>query len=132
MQLFEDGVGRGGPAKWLGLRVVVRDELIDALHELPDAGERAATDGLVRDQRKEALDLIKPGAVGRDEVHVPSRPACQPRFDLRMAVGGVVIDDAMNVQLLGHGLVDFTQERQELLVPVARLAGRQHRTARAR
>ncbi len=31
--------------------------------------------GLVGDQREEALDLVEPGAIGRDEVHVPARPS---------------------------------------------------------
>ena len=60
MELLKNRVGSGGPAKRLGVGVVVRDELIDALHELLDAGERAATDGLVGDQGEEALDLVQP------------------------------------------------------------------------
>ncbi len=38
--------------------------MVDALHKLFDAGEGAAADCLVGDQREEALDLIEPGAVG--------------------------------------------------------------------
>lgn len=44
-----------------------------------------------------------------------------------MVVGGVVVDDAVDVQLGGHALVDLAQERQELLVPMTRLASSQHR-----
>ena len=71
MQLFKDRICGGGPFERLAVRVVRRDEVIDALHELFDAGERAAADGFVGDQREEALDLVEPRAVGRDEVHVP-------------------------------------------------------------
>lgn len=39
----------------LRVRVVGRDEMIDALHKLLDAGERAATDCLVGNQREEAF-----------------------------------------------------------------------------
>lgn len=73
MQLLKDRICGGGPSERLAVGVVVFDELIDALHKLLDAGERAATDGLVGDQGEEALDLIEPGAVGRREVHVPAR-----------------------------------------------------------
>jgi len=73
--------------------------LIDARDELLDAGEGAAPDGLVGDQRKEALDLVQPGAVGQDEVHGPTGPGQQPRLELRMAESGVVVDNAMNVQI---------------------------------
>ena len=130
MQLVEDRVGGGDPLERLAVRVVGRDEMIDALHQLFDAGERAAADGLVGDQREEALDLVQPRAVGRDEVHVPARLRCQPGCDLRVAMGGWVIADAVDVQFGGHGLVDLVQKGQELLVPVARLAGRQHGAAR--
>ena len=106
---------------------MVVDELVDALDELLDAGERAAADGLVGDQREEAFELIQPRAVGWDEMQVPARPTCQPGFDLRMTVCGVVVDDAMDVQLNGHGLVDLAQKGQEFLMPMTRLAACQHR-----
>ena len=64
MQFFEDGIGGGGPCEGLAVRVVGRDEVVDALHELFDAGERAAPIGLVGNQCEEAFDLIEPGAVG--------------------------------------------------------------------
>jgi len=118
MQLFEDRVGGGGPLEGLEVRVVRGYEVIDALHELSDAGEGAAADGLVGDPREESFNLVEPRAVGRDEVHVPAWPSRQPRLDLRMVVGGVVVDDAVDVQLGGHGPVDLAQEGQELLVPV--------------
>jgi hypothetical protein len=34
MKLLQDRVGTGGPAKRLGVRVVVADKLVDALDEL--------------------------------------------------------------------------------------------------
>ena len=126
MQLLKNRIGSRGPLKRLAVGVVVGDELIDALHELFDAGERAAPDRFVGDQCKKALDLVQPGAVGRDEVHVPARSAGQPGLDLRMAVGGVVVHNAVDVQLGLHGRVNLAQERQEFLMPVARLASSQH------
>ena len=38
MQLFEDGVSCSGPLEGLAVGVVGGDEMIDALHELLDAG----------------------------------------------------------------------------------------------
>ena len=126
MQLFEDRICCGGPLEWPAVLVVGGDELVDALHELFDAGERASADGFVGDQRKESLDLIEPGAVGRNEVHVPAWPCRKPSLDLRMVVGGVVVGNAVDVQLGWHGLVDLAQEGQVLLVPMTRFARRQH------
>jgi hypothetical protein len=48
-------------------------------------------------------------------VHVPARPSPQLRLDLRVAVGGVVVDDAVDVQLGRHGMVDLAKEGQEFL-----------------
>ena len=59
-------------------------------------------------------------------MHVPAGPTGQPGLDLGMAVRCVVVADAVNVQLGGDGLVDLAQKGQELLMPVARLAGCQH------
>lgn len=81
---------------------------------------------VMRDQ--EAFALIEPGAAGWSEVHVPARASHQPRLDLRMAVGVVVVADAMELQLRRHGLVDLAQEGEEFLVPMVRLARRKHRT----
>ena len=44
MQFFEDRIGGGGPYEGLGVGVVGSDEVVDALHELFDAGEGAAAD----------------------------------------------------------------------------------------
>jgi len=44
MQLFKDRICGSGPLEWLAVRVVRRDEVIDALHEWFDAGERAAAE----------------------------------------------------------------------------------------
>ncbi len=87
MQLFEDRIGSGGPLEGLAARVVGRDEVVDALHELSDAGERAAANRLVG-----------------YEVHVPARPSCEPRLDLRMALSGVVVGDAVDANSAGTAL----------------------------
>ena len=126
MQFFKDGIGGGCPLEWLAVGVVRGDEVVDALHELFDAGEGPASNGLVGDQGEESLDLVQPRTVGRDEVHVPARSGGQPSLDLRVAMCGVVVADAMNVQLGWHGLVDLAQEGQEFLMPMARLARSQH------
>lgn len=42
------------------------------------------------------------------------------------AVRGAVVDDAMNVQLGGNGLVDLAQECHEFLMSMAGLATCQH------
>ena len=128
MQLLEYGVGGRGRGEGLAIRVVRSDEVINLCDQVFNRRERAATDRFVGDEAEEAFDLIEPRAVGRDEVHVPSGSGGQPGPHLRMRVSGVVVDDAVDVELCRHRLIDGAQERQELLVPMARLALGEHRT----
>jgi hypothetical protein len=55
-------------------------------------------------------------------MHMPARLCCQPRLDLGMLVTAIVVHDAVHVEIGWHRLVDLAQERQELLMPVARFA----------
>lgn len=41
---------------------------------------------------------------------VPARPACQPRLDLRVTVGCVVVDPAVDVKLARHRRVGLGRE----------------------
>src|SRR5471032_2249807 len=104
MRFLKNGIRSRCPSKRLALLVVGVDEMIDAFNELLDARERATANGLVSDQCEETFHLIEPGAVGRREVHMPTRASRQPRLDLRVAMSGVVVDDAMDVQIRRHRL----------------------------
>jgi hypothetical protein len=92
-----------------------------AVEALSKAGSsccrQAAADRLVGDQREEALDLVQPRAVGGDQVRMPAQARRQPCLDLRMAVCGEVLGDAVDARLGGDGLIDLAQEGRELLVP---------------
>ena len=47
----------------------------------------------------------------------------EPALDRRSLVGGVVVDDQVQVQVLGRIAVDGSKEAQELLVTVPGVAG---------
>ena len=55
--------------------------------------------------------------------------AGQLRLDLRVAVAGVVVDDHMEVQMIGDTFVNVAQEGEELLVTVSPFALGNHLTA---
>ena len=84
--------------------------------------ERAAADRTLGDEGEEAFDLVEPGGVGGREVNVPARTAGEPGSDLGMLVGGVVVDDEMDVELSRHVGLDVTQEGEELLMAMAGFA----------
>jgi hypothetical protein len=70
----------------------------DRRDEVGDAGEHAAADGLVGQLAKEPLDEIQPRAGGRREVQVKARVLGQPLRDVRVLVGGVVVDRVTNAR----------------------------------
>ena len=91
-------VGGGGPHEGPTGFIVLGDEVIDLGNQIFDAGEGAAAHGLFSDVREEALDLIEPGAIGRNEVNMPSWATSQLRLDPRVLVGAVVVYDQVHVQ----------------------------------
>ena len=62
------------------------------------------------DECEEAFDLVEPGGIGGREVNVPTRTAGEPSLDLGMLVGGVVVDDEMDVELGRYIGLDVTQK----------------------
>ena len=119
---MEDGVGGGGPHKGPGIGVVVVGEVADLLLELGDGGEGTAANGLLRDEMEPDLDLVEPGRVGGGEVDVVAGPVGQLTLDTGMLVGGMVVNDEVDVEVRGHVGVDVLEEAQKLLVAVARPA----------
>ena len=67
---------------------------------------------------KEALDGIEPGGGCRRKVEGPPRMRLQPFAHLRVFVGGVVIDDCMDMLAGRYGCFDRVEEADILLVPV--------------
>ena len=119
---MEDGVGGRGPHEGPGIGVVVLGEAQNLLLELGDGREGAAADSLLRDEVEPDLDLVEPGSVGGGEVEMVAGPVGQPAFDAGMLVGGVVVDDEVDIEVRGHVGVNVFQEAQELLVAMTRPA----------
>ena len=67
-------------------------------------------------------------AVSGRVVDVVSGSLCQPGFHFGMFVCGVIIDDEMHIEILGHAGIDVSQEGEELLMSVASLALGDHFT----
>src|SRR5260370_33374448 len=104
-------------------------EAVDLVHQLFDAAEGATTNGFVGDQAEEALHLVEPGAVSGNEMQVPARTLGKPDFHPRVLMRAVVVHDQMDVELLGHAVLDAPQEGQEFLVSVSWLAIGEHSAA---
>jgi len=107
--------------------IVLSHEVIDLLGQILDAGKGATADRLVGDQCEEPLHLIEPGAVGWNEVDVPTRTPCQPGLYPRMLVSAVVVDDQMHIQTCWDTCLNSTQKRKKLLMSVPWLAVSEYR-----
>ncbi len=62
------------------------------------------------DETEPALDLIEPGAVGRNVMDMVARPPCQPGFDRGVFVGTVVVHHQVHIEPWRHGGIDVAQE----------------------
>lgn len=51
-----------------------------------------------------------------------ARPLGEPCFDFGVLVGGIVVDDEMDIEIVGHVGIDMAQEGEKFLVPMALLA----------
>src|SRR5260221_973376 len=79
------------------------DEAVDGGLEVDDRAKDAALEAAPGEFGEEALDGIEPRAGGRGEVEDEARMARQPGLDLRMLMGGVVVDDDVD-DLTGGGV----------------------------
>jgi hypothetical protein len=114
----EDFIGRLGPREGLRRFVVDGEVAIDGRLEFAGAAVDAAPELLLRQQGEPALDQIDPGrALGR-EVQMVAGALREPPLDQGGLVRGVVVDDEMDVQVLGHRGVDRVQELPELDRPM--------------
>ena len=99
--------------------VVVFSEAVDLCDEVLDAFEGASADGLLGNESKPSFNLIEPGGVSRRVVDMEAGPCSHPKAHLGMLVGGVVIDDQMDIEFCRDGLIDALEEAEKLLMPVA-------------
>ena len=112
--LGDDGVGRRGPGEGLWVGVVGVEVGADGLVQLDDGAEDAALQPLLGQGGEEALDGVDPGGRGWREVHVDARMPGQPSLHSLGLVGGVVVEDQVQVEP-GRGLlIDQAEEADEL------------------
>src|SRR4029078_10230648 len=87
------------------------------------AAVTAALDLFACELHQPAFDEIQPGGTGGGEVQVEARMPEQPPLDGRRFVGGVVVEDEMQVQVRRHRRLDAVQKLTKLLGTMPRVAG---------
>lgn len=101
---------------------MVMNEMVDFSGQVLDAPEGASSNRLLGDHVEPDLDLVQPGGVGRRQMDVKARMQGQPALHPGVFVGGIVVDDQMNIQILRDVSVNMLKEVEILLVTMPLLA----------
>src|SRR3954468_4214354 len=117
-----DAAGARNPVERWWIAVVRPDVVMDGADQVAHAAERAAPNAFAGDLGEPAFDLVEPRRTGGREVQTIARARGQPLLHLWMLVGSVIIEHQVDVQSGINGLVNATEEAQELLVTVAGMA----------
>lgn len=122
LPISPDVIGGLAPDKGLRHCVVQQEVVVDRAFEIVDAGVAAMSDAFHGDLGEEALHGVQPGRAGWREVQLEARMFLQPGPHLGRLVGGIVVEDDVDVARLSDCAVNAAQECQELLGPMARHA----------
>jgi len=89
----DDFVGVGGPCEGLRVGVGLGDEAVDGGLHIDDGVEDTALQSTPAEFGEKPLDGVEPGTRGWCEVEDETRVAIEPGTNVRMLVGGIVIEN---------------------------------------
>jgi hypothetical protein len=98
--------------------IVLIDVSLNAEGKFFDTAEGSAPDRLLGDEIEPDLDLIEPGGVSRRMTDMPPGVPQEPAPDGLVAMGCVVVHDAVDLQSRGNPFLNVLEEAEELLVTV--------------
>ena len=115
----DDLIWIGGPGEGFGVFVGFGNEAIDGGLEIDEGMEDTPLEAPFCEFGEEAFDGVEPRGGCWREVENKPLVAIEPSPDLRMLMGGVVVEDDVDSLVRRDLSVDHVQEADELLVPVA-------------
>ncbi len=98
----------------------------DAFLESFDAGKDAAPELILGQVAEESFDHVEPTAAGGRVVKMKALMTRRPALNHRVFVGGIVVDDKVELFVGGRLVIDETQELQPLLMAMMLHASRYH------
>src|SRR5437870_6642185 len=129
-EIAEDLVGGLDPEVGTRVFVPVVEPGADVAFELGDAAVDAAAEHLGGDLGEPALDEVEPGGALRDEVEHKARVADEPALDRWRLVGGVIVEDQMQLEPGRRLALELVEELLELERAVAGVQAADHLPAR--
>ena len=101
----------------------------NAFLESFDAGKDAAPELILGQVAEESFDHVEPTAAGGREVEMKALVARRPAQNHRVFVGGIVVDDQVQLFVGGRLAIDETQELQPFLMAMTLHASGHHTSA---
>ena len=95
------------------------NKLVNLRYQFFHTSECSSTDGLLSDSVEPDLDLIEPGGISGSEVNMVSGVKRQPILNSLMFMGGVVIDDEMDIKVFGHVSFNIFEKAEVFLMTMA-------------
>ena len=112
LDLFQDVRGLCSPDERFGLFVMAVHVLIDGQDQFLHVTKDTTAEAVLGKVTEESLNHIQPGGAGWREVNMEAPVAGKPPLDLGMFVRGIVVDDQMELLVVGRGVIEQTQELQ--------------------
>jgi len=106
-------IGRLCPSERFGIFVDDVEIVENCLFQFRRGTMDTSAQLVVGQQREEPLDLVDPGSGGRREMDMPARAFGEPVSDLIGFVGGVIVHDDVDVEIVGHAGLDAVKEGAE-------------------
>jgi hypothetical protein len=91
-----------------------------------DAGKDATSELILGQVAEESFDHVEPTAAGGREVKMKALVARRPALNRRLFVGGIVVDDKVELFVGGRLAIDETQELQPFLMAMTLHASGHH------
>jgi len=98
----------------------------DAFSESFDAGKDAAPELILGQVAEESFNHVEPTAAGGREVKMNTLVGRRPALNRRVFVGGIVVDDKVELFVGGRLAIDHTQELQPFLMAMTLHASGEH------
>lgn len=118
----------GGSYEGLGLLIVPLDVELDFVDQLLHIVKDATADAVLGQVAEEALDHVQPGTTVWGEVDTEPSMTFEPALHLGVFVCGVVVDDQVDLPIVGCGEIDRIQEPEPFLMSVPVVAHREDRS----
>lgn len=118
MDLAKDLLSISFPPVSPRIEIPLGEVLLDISNQLSHTGEASFANAILCDVSEESLHKVEPRTACGGEVYLETTVSCQPFLYVFLLVGAVVVDDEVDVHIIGRLSVDLLEEPQPLDVCV--------------